>query len=135
MPGDMDCHCSIWGRSFSTVPDDTEPNSDPTVTLSFGMGYHNGTCDGMGLNCPQVTACGGKVNLHVVPKPFTSFTNHPGGVWGVNMFGTFDYTETLSNCGQTRDREIDVWSSVGTNLGVVTLWIFCTWCSDSTGDA
>lgn len=117
------------------MPHATTPNDDPTVTLSFGSGYHNGSCDGPGPdNCPQLTWCAGKVNLHVVPKPFTSFTNHPG-TWGVGMFGTFDFTQTLSNCGQTRDKVIDVWSSVGTKLGEVTLWIFCTWCSNSTGDA
>lgn len=128
-PGDMDCRCA-----FSTWIVSTCADADlPTITVSYGAGAHSGSCEGQADPCPQVNACGGKVNMHVIPKAFTGFTDHPG-VFGVNMYGTFDFTNTVTNCGSTFFKDFDVWGNpAGNLLGRVTLWEFCTWCSDITG--
>lgn len=124
----LPCVFSTW--TASTVTDANMPD----ITVTYGSGAHSGSCKGTATPCPQVAPCGGKVNMHVVPKPFTSFTDHPGA-YGVNAYGTFDFTETLSDCGESFYKDFDVWAQpAGDNLGRVTMWAFCTWCSDSNGE-
>ena len=50
--------------------------------------------------------------MHVIPKAFTGFTDHPG-TFGVNMYATFDFTNNLNNCGQTFFKDFDVWARSG----------------------
>lgn len=127
-PGQMDCLCAMgtWVVGSCTDAD------LPTITVSYSSDAHSGSCEGSGLDCPQLSACAGVVNMHVSPNAFTSFTDHPGQ-WGVNSYGTFDFTRVLTNCGQEHVQQVDVWSNPGGGLICsFTLWEFCTWCSDST---
>jgi hypothetical protein len=132
-PGQMDCLCSLYGRDIGSVK---PVASYPDVGVEYSDDSHSGQCDGPGpVNCPQVSACAGTVSIHVVPKAGTGFTDYPG-VFGVAQYGTFDFTKTLNNCGQLRKHRVTVWNNWnGDNMGNIIFWIFCTWCSDSSGDA